>query len=219
MVFSGDGNMSSHYEFNTHAASLGVTLSEQQILQLIDYGNELELINKSMNLTRIPASEYLTMHVLDSLMIAKVGDLSNAKSLLDIGTGAGFPAIPLAIAFPNLEVIAMDARNKKLNFIAETAAKLGIKNISVQHARAEQMALDPKRRMFDLVTSRALANYATLLEWQLPFVKRSGLAIMMKSTGQAEEIGAAPKGWTQRVERLLLPGTEVERLLVILQPS
>ena len=108
----------------------------------------------------------------------------------------------------------MDARNKKLNFIAETATKIGIRNISIQHARAEQLALNRDRRLFDVVTSRALAKYETLLEWQLPFVANGGCAVMLKSTAQADEIGPAPKGWEQRKELLKLPGTEVERLVV-----
>ncbi len=211
--------MSDQSEFIAHAASLNIVLNGHQLNQLIEYGNELELVNESMNLTRIPASEYLTMHVLDSLMVAKVVDLTTTQSLLDIGTGAGFPAIPLAIAFPHLSVVALDARNKKLNFIVETAKKLGISNITVRHARTEQLATDPKRKLFDVVTSRALANYNTLLDWQLPFVKRSGLAVMMKSSGQAEEIGSAPKGWTQQIERLMLPGTEVERLMVLVRAA
>lgn len=204
-------------QFTTYAANLRAPLDVRQVQQIVDYGAALELVNQTMNLTRIPASEYLTMHVLDSLIIASVIDASKYSSLLDVGTGAGFPAVPMAIAFPHLSVMAMDARNKKLLFIQETVEKLGIQNLSIIHARAEQLATNSRRQRFDIVTSRALANYETLLEWQLPFVENGGCAIMLKSTNQESEISSTPpKGWNQTVHRVALPGTEVIRLVVVL---
>jgi len=214
MVCAGENSMSiieNHETFLHQAQRLNAALTEAQFKQILGYGEQLEIVNRSLNLTRIPASEYLTMHVLDSLMLAAVIDLTAANSLLDVGTGAGFPAAPLAIAFPHLEVNALDARNKKLKFISDTAAMLGIKNLTVQHARLEQLASHSRRTRYDVVCSRALANYETLLAWQLPFVAPGGSAILMKSTAQESEISSKPPaGWTQTIHRLVLPKITAE---------
>lgn len=221
---SGDADIAKTEEIQKlkdFSATVNTPLSEQQAQTLIAFGEYLAEVNKTLNLTRIPTSEYLSLHVMDSLSIAGVVELRNAKSLLDVGTGAGFPAVPLAVAYPKTAVTAMDARNKKLSFIADACARLGIRNVTTLHARAEQLAEQTPRRTFDVVTSRALADYSVLIDWQLPFVAPGGCAVMLKSVNQAEEISEPPQGWKQRVVKVEIPSAsgaeKLERLVVVVE--
>lgn len=167
---------------------LHIALSEEQVNQFIRYYEMLVEKNKVMNLTAITEfDEVIEKHFLDSLSLIKVYDLTKEVSVLDMGTGAGFPGIPLKIAFPQLEVTLVDSLNKRILFLQEVIDALQLKNIDALHARAEELGKNKSyREQFDLVVSRAVANLASLGEYCIPFVKQGGNFISYKS-GEIEE--------------------------------
>ena len=167
---------------------LHIELSEEQLNQFIRYYEMLVEKNKVMNLTAITEfDEVIEKHFLDSLSLIKVYDLTKEVSVLDMGTGAGFPGIPLKIAFPGLKVTLVDSLNKRILFLQEVIDALQLKNIDALHARAEELGKNKSyREQFDLVVSRAVANLASLGEYCIPFVKLGGNFISYKS-GEIEE--------------------------------
>ena len=167
---------------------LHIELSEEQVNQFIRYYEMLVEKNKVMNLTAITEfDEVIEKHFLDSLSLIKVYDLTKEVSVLDMGTGAGFPGIPLKIAFPGLKVTLVDSLNKRILFLQEVIDALQLKNIDALHARAEELGKNKSyREQFDLVVSRAVANLASLGEYCIPFVKMGGNFISYKS-GEIEE--------------------------------
>ena len=177
-----------------------------------------------MNLTAITEmQDVITKHFADSLaLIRAVPDLgSGNRKIMDLGTGAGFPGIPLAIAFPNLDLVLADSLNKRILFIEEECGKLGIENVTAIHGRAEDLARKPEyRERFDLCVSRAVANLSTLSEYCLPFVKEGGYFIPYKSgeiRQEAENARTALKllgGTLEKEIRFSLPEEEGERTLL-----
>ena len=167
---------------------LHIVLSEEQINQFIRYYEMLVEKNKVMNLTAITEfDEVIEKHFLDSLSLIKVYDLTKEVSVLDMGTGAGFPGIPLKIAFPELKVTLVDSLNKRILFLQEVIDTLQLKNFDALHARAEELGKNKSyREQFDLVVSRAVANLASLGEYCIPFAKLGGNFISYKS-GEIEE--------------------------------
>lgn len=147
--------------------------------------------NKVMNLTGITEfSEVVEKHFLDSVMLNRVVELEKPLCVIDVGTGAGFPGIPLKIAFPNLRITLMDSLNKRLLFLQEVIDALDLKEIEVVHARAEELGRKKEyREKFDLSVSRAVANLSTLEEYCLPFVKPGGQFVSYKSGDIEEEMG------------------------------
>lgn len=203
---------------------LSINLEKNQIDKFYDYFEILIEWNKVMNLTTITETdEVISKHFVDSLSLIKiVEDLdTEVYSMIDVGTGAGFPGIPLKIVFPQLQITLMDSLNKRVNFLNEVIEKLGLQGISAIHGRAEDLGRDVKHReQYDLCVSRAVANLSTLSEYCMPFVKVGGSFIPYKSGKIEEELTEAKHavfllgGKIERTERFLLPGTEAERSLI-----
>ena len=204
---------------------LGITLSEKQIQQFIRYYELLVEWNSFMNLTAITEyEEVMEKHFVDSLAAVKVCDFHQVKSLIDIGTGAGFPGIPLKIAFPHLEVVLLDSLNKRTKFLNEVINQLGLENIRTIHGRAEDYAKQKEyREQFDMCVSRAVANLSTLSEYCIPYVKNTGDFISYKSGKIEEEVEQARKavfilgGKISKIEKFCLADTDMERSFVIIK--
>ena len=203
----------------------GIQLSEKQRGQFDRYYQLLTEWNKVMNLTGITEyDEVVLKHFSDSLSIVRILDMSSVKSLIDVGTGAGFPGIPLKIVFPQIKVVLLDSLNKRIKFLDAVIDELKLENISAVHGRAEDFAKrNEYRENFDCCVSRAVANLSTLSEYCLPFVKNSGVFVSYKSGSSDEEIlqaGNAVKilgGRIQTVDKFNLPETDMGRALVLIQ--
>lgn len=169
---------------------ISITLTETQLEQFRIYYEMLVEKNKVMNLTGITEwNEVLEKHFLDSISLIRAIDLSQELTVMDMGTGAGFPGIPLKIAFPNLKVTLADSLNKRVLFLQEVINVLKLEGIEAIHGRAEDLARDKKyREQYDLSVSRAVANLSTLSEYCLPFVKIGGQFISYKSGEIDEEV-------------------------------
>ena len=204
---------------------LGITLDEMQKKQFTDFYEYLVEKNKVMNLTGITEfQEVLVKHFLDSLACVKAVDMSRIKRIMDIGTGAGFPGVPLKIAFPHLEACLLDSLKKRVNFLEETFQMLKLENITAIHGRAEEYAKNKQyRETYDLCVSRAVSNLATLSEYCLPYVKTGGYFISYKSGTVQEEVEQAQKavkilgGKIQDVVYFQLPDSEIQRSLVVIE--
>lgn len=203
---------------------LNISLNDVQVSQFLAYYDLLIERNKVMNLTSITEfSEVLIKHFIDSLSICKVHQPACDK-ILDVGTGAGFPGIPIKIAFADTEVVLMDSLNKRVHFLEEVIDKLNLKSITVVHGRAEDYGRDKNfREAFDICTSRAVARLSTLAEYCLPFVKVGGSFIAYKSENIEDELNEAGRaintlgGKLVRAEVFSLPDTDIGRSLVLIE--
>lgn len=202
---------------------IGVELTEKQVNQFLKYYEMLVEKNKVMNLTSITEfDEVIEKHFVDSLQIAQYVDLTQEVSIIDIGTGAGFPGIPLKIAFPEIKVTLLDSLNKRINFLNEVIDELGLEKITALHGRAEDYGKNGTyREQFDYCVSRAVANMSSLSEYCLPFVKVGGSFIPYKSGNIDEELEQAKKavfllgGKIEKVEKFAL--SEAQRSFVFIK--
>ena len=201
-----------------------IILENSQINQFYQYYELLDEWNKVMNLTAITdQNEVITKHFVDSLaLVNAMGEISTKEyKIIDIGTGAGFPGIPLKIAFPQLKITLMDSLNKRIKFLNEVIEQLGLKEITAVHSRAEDLGRDKDyREKYDLSVSRAVANLSTLSEYCMPCVKPGGFFIYYKSGKIEEELSSAKHaifllgGKVNRIESFTLDGAEAERTLI-----
>ena len=209
--------------------SYPIDVTARQMQQLRTFYENLVEWNKVMNLTAITEEgDVYIKHFLDSLSLAEVVSLSkegsSRKKIIDVGTGAGFPGLVLAVIMPKCEITLMDSLNKRIRFLQDTIQKAGIQNVTLIHARAEDLARDKKQReQYDWAVSRAVANLATLSEYCLPFVKKSGVFIAYKAEKAEEEVTTAGKamevlgGELEQDCAFQLPGTDYQRHLIVIR--
>lgn len=208
--------------FKDKLEQLEIQLSEKQNAQFDRYYELLVEWNKVMNLTGITEYEEVNeKHFVDSLSIVKTVDMKHITSVMDVGTGAGFPGIPLKIVFPHLQVVLLDSLGKRVKFLNTVIEDLGLTSITAVHGRAEDYAKQKEyREQFDLCVSRAVANLATLNEYCLPYIRVGGIFVSYKSGEVDEELSQAKKaihilgGQIEDTVKFQLPGTDIGRSFV-----
>ena len=196
-------------------------MGEDRIPQLIEFSRLLLEKNQVMNLTAITEPrEVATLHLLDSLALAAHEELAG-KKIIDVGTGAGFPGMPLAIVRPDAAVTLLDSLGKRVKFLEECRDALGLRNVTCVHARAEELAAG-RRESFDIAVSRAVAALPVLCELCLPLVRAGGQFLAMKSSHTGEEIASAEKaiallgGRIGAVRDYTIPGSDVVHRVVVI---
>ena len=209
-------------ELKIKAKQIEIELTKEQIEKYYNYMDLLLEWNEKINLTAIiEPREIILKHFVDSLTIAKY--IKDDEKLIDVGTGAGFPGIPLSIVKENTDIVLLDSLNKRINFLEEIKQNLKLKNITTIHGRAEEFGKNKKEReIYDIATSRAVAPLNILLEYLLPLVKVGGKAICMKGSN-IEEIENAKNaleilgGKIEKIEEITLPNSDIKRNIIIVK--
>ncbi len=212
--------------FNRCLDEIDLHLEKYQIEQFKDYYDLMIETNKVMNLTTITdLDEVIIKHFVDSLVINKLISLTDEK-IIDVGTGAGLPGIPIKIAYPDTNVLLLDSLKKRLRFLDEVIMECSLIDIETVHGRAEDMGRNPKyRENFDICVSRAVANLATLSEYCIPFVTKGGLFISYKAGDIEEELESSIKainilgGEIEEVKKLYLPESDIKRTLIVIRKT
>lgn len=212
-------------KFEKDLDSLGISLTGEQIDNFLIYYEMLAEWNKVMNLTAITEYEdVMKKHFVDSMSLVKAFDLSKNVSMIDVGTGAGFPGLAVKIAFPQLQITLLDSLNKRIKFLDAVIEKLNLAKVEAIHGRAEDFAKPGKlREKYDLCVSRAVANLSTLSEYCIPFVKVNGYFISYKSEKVLEEASAAEGaisllgGKIKEQIEFQLPNSDLYRKLVVIE--
>lgn len=205
------------------ALKIDINISKEELEKFYQYMEVLIEWNEKINLTAIiEPNDIILKHFIDSITINKY--VEGQQNVIDIGTGAGFPGIPLKILNKDVKVTLLDSLNKRIQFLKEVGKQLELTNIEYIHSRAEELAANALyRQQYDVVTSRAVARLTTLLEYMLPFVKIGGRCICMKGSNIREELEEAEKaiqllgGKVEKIENLLLPDSNQERNIVIIK--
>lgn len=209
-------------KMSKYAKELNIELSQEQLKEFYDYLNLLLEWNEKINLTAITEiNEIILKHFIDSLTIAKY--LKDSDNFVDVGTGAGFPGIPIAIWNNTINITLLDSLNKRILFLNDVINKLDLKNIKTIHGRAEEFGQNKQtREKYDVVTSRAVANLTTLSEYLLPIVKVGGKCICMKGSNIDQELDDAKfaikefGGEIKKIEKFVLPDSDIERNIIII---
>lgn len=212
------------------AKEIEVPLTAENINSFRKYAEMLRERNKVMNLTNITDDEGIAMrHFVDSLtLVPYIREEQEKKgrkdlTLIDVGTGAGFPGIPLKVSIPEINLVLMDSLQKRLNFLNDVSSELGLKGVKTLHSRAEDGGRDKKyREKYDIATARAVAALPVLCEYCLPFVKVGGLFLAMKGHSE-DEVKESSKaitllgGTIEKIDEFVLPGTDMNRSVVVIR--
>lgn len=212
-------------QFKSYLSEKGVTLSERQLNQYETYYNTLVEWNEKMNLTAITDKEEVYLkHFYDSISASFYFDFKKPLSICDVGAGAGFPSIPIKIAFPEIHVTIVDSLNKRIGFLEHLAKELQLENVRFIHDRAETFGQKSEHREnYDVVTARAVARMSVLSELCLPLVKMDGTFIAMKAANAQDELNAGKKaiavfgGKIEETFSFTLPFEESERNIIIIK--
>ena len=215
----------SNRRFDQELETLGIRLTDVQKRQFDRYYELLIEWNRVMNLTGITEYDEVNLkHFTDSLTIVRIKSMEDVSTLIDVGTGAGFPGIPVKIAFPHIKVTLLDSLNKRIKFLNQVVEELDLEDVVTLHGRAEDYAKKEEyREQFDLCASRAVANLSTLSEYCLPFIKKGGCFVSYKSADSDEEIQQSEKaldilgGKIEKVDKFVLPGSDMGRALVMIK--
>lgn len=202
-----------------------IDLSEKQLEQFQIFYDYMIDMNQVMNLTSITEEdEVILKHFYDSMSIVKYFDFKPGEYVIDVGTGAGFPGIPLAILLPKVQFTLMDSLNKRIIFLQDVVKKCGLKNVECIHSRAEELAKNEKyREKYDVCVSRAVANLSVLLEYCIPFIKKGGMFISYKSISSEEELSDSKNAQNKLCCKLKknisfeLPDTDIRRNFLLLE--
>lgn len=205
-----------------YGEKIDIKFTEEQLNQFYEYMNLLLEWNEKINLTAITdPNEVILKHFIDSLTINKY--IKENSTLADVGTGAGFPGIPLKILRPDLKITLVDSLNKRINFLNEVINKLNLVNIETVHSRIEDFGKDKKyRESFDFVTARAVANLAVLSEYLLPIAKVGGQCVCMKGSSVEEELSNGKNaikvlgGNIKNIDEFVLPDSDMSRNVIII---
>lgn len=209
-------------EMNKFGKEININFSVEQLDKFYKYMQLLIEWNEKMNLTAITEpKEIILKHFIDSITILK--DVNDNAKVVDVGTGAGFPGIPLSIMKQDIKITLVDSLNKRLIFLKEVVEQLKLENIEIIHARAEEFGQNKEyREKFDIATSRAVANLSTLSEYLIPLVKVNGKCICMKASEAEEEIEQAKKainvlgGTINKIDKFNLPKSDIGRTIIII---
>lgn len=209
----------------TACANEGLAFDEDKYDKFIKYKELIKTWNEKINLTAITEDEEIVKkHFIDSIKVFRFSRFKEARRVIDVGTGAGFPGIPISIIEPNIEVVLLDSLNKRVNFLNEVIKDLKLSNISAVHGRAEDLAREKNfRESFDFAVSRAVANMAVLSELCIPYVKVNGYFIALKGPSVDEEINEGRKavitlgGNINDILNVEVEGTELRHNLVIVK--